>query len=131
MVKAVDIQAELSAKEVLRGRRSDRTVEEPDRYFATLAAFRDGGIFAGSFEGDSAWERHRKGDELVQVLAGRTRLTILTDEGPQVLEMTAGMLTVVPQGCWHRFSAPEGVTVLTATPQPTDEMTDGDPEPPA
>jgi hypothetical protein len=30
------------------------------------------------------------------------------------------MLTVVPQGCWHRFQAPHGVTVLTATPQPTD-----------
>ena len=131
MVKAVDIQAELAAKEVLRGRRSDRPVEEPDRYFATLAAFRDGGIFAGSFEGDSAWERHRKGDELVQVLAGRTRLTILTDEGPQVLEMTAGMLTVVPQGCWHRFSAPEGVTVLTATPQPTEHTSAEDPEQPA
>ena len=34
--------------------------------------------------------------------------------------LTAGMLIVVPQGCWHRFQAPDGVTVLSATPQPTD-----------
>ena len=30
------------------------------------------------------------------------------------------MLTVVPKGCWHRFEAPEGVTVMTATPLPTE-----------
>jgi mannose-6-phosphate isomerase-like protein (cupin superfamily) len=30
------------------------------------------------------------------------------------------MLIVVPQGHWHRFHAPAGVTLLTATPQPTD-----------
>ena len=128
MVKAVDIQAVLATKEVLRSRRPESPVDDEEKYFATLADFRDGGIFAGSFEGDSPWERHPQGDELVQVLAGRTRLTILTDAGPQELEMTAGMLTVVPQGCWHRFSAPEGVTVLTATPQPTEHTAAEHPE---
>lgn len=131
MVKAVDIQAVLATKEVLRGRSPETPMDEEEQYFATLAAFRDGGVFAGSFEGDSPWERHPQGDELVQVLAGRTRLTILTEAGPQVLEMTAGMLTVVPQGCWHRFSAPDGVTVLTATPQPTEHTAAENPEQPA
>jgi mannose-6-phosphate isomerase-like protein (cupin superfamily) len=41
--------------------------------------------------------------------------------------MTAGMLIVVPQGHWHRFHAPDGVTVLTATPQPTDHTAAADP----
>ena len=91
-----------------------------------MAPLGDGGAFAGSFQGESAWERHTKGDELVHILDGATRLTILTDEGERVLEMKAGMLTVVPQGCWHRFEAPEGVTVLTVTPQPTDHSV-GDP----
>ena len=58
------------------------------------------------------------------MLAGETELTVLTDAGEQVLHMQAGMLTVVPQGCWHRFQAPKGVTVLTATPQPTDHTAD-------
>lgn len=127
MVKAVDIKAELAGLAVLRNRGADTTAEEEAAAFATLADFREGGIFAGSFEGESPWERHGKGDELVQILAGETKLTILTDAGPQVLEMKAGMLTVVPQGCWHRFHAPGGVTVLTATPQPTDHSTAEDP----
>ena len=127
MVKAVDIGATLATLPVLRGRGVDTTEDEADAAFATLADFRDGGVFAGSFEGESPWERHGKGDELVHVLAGETTLTVLTDEGPQVLEMTAGTLAVVPQNCWHRFHAPEGVTLLTATPQPTDHSTAEDP----
>ena len=84
-------------------------------------------MFAGSFEGESPWERHGQGDELVHILAGATTLTILTDDGPTELSMTGGMLTVVPQGCWHKFNAPDGVTVLTVTPQPTDHSTAEDP----
>lgn len=127
MVKAVVIEAELAGLPVLRNRGPETTEDEASAAFATLAVFRDGGIFAGSFEGESPWERHTKGDELVQILAGETKLTILSDDGPQVLEMKAGMLTVVPQGCWHRFQAPDRVTVLTATPQPTDHSTAEDP----
>ncbi len=127
MVKAVDIEAALAGLPVLRNRGPATLEADQAAAFATLVAFRDGGIFAGRFEGESPWERHSKGDELVQILAGATKLTILSDDGPQVLEMKAGMLTVVPQGCWHRFHAPEGVTVLTATPQPTDHSTAEDP----
>ena len=127
MAKAVDIQAELAKLPVLRGRGANTSEEDAEAAFATLAPFREGGLFAGSFDGESPWERHRMGDEMVQILAGATTLTILTDEGPQVLEMKAGMVTVVPQGCWHRFNAPDGVTVLTATPQPTDHSMAEDP----
>ena len=95
--------------------------------FATLAAINNGAIFAGGFSGETPWERHINGDELVQILDGRTTLTIMTDAGPETLEMTAGMLAVVPQGAWHRFHAPDGVTVLTATPQPTEHTFAEDP----
>ena len=120
-------EATLATLPVLRGRGADTSEDEADAAFATLADFRDGGVFAGSFDGESPWERHTKGDELVHILKGRTRLTLLTDDGPQVLEMSAGMLTVVPQNTWHRFHAPDGVTVLTVTPQPTDHSTADDP----
>jgi uncharacterized cupin superfamily protein len=122
MVKAIDIQQALSRTTPLKGRRPDTSGDAAEKAFATLAKFGDGAIFAGSFEGDSPWERHGKGDEIVQVLAGETELTILTDDGETVLKLQAGMLTVVPQGCWHRFHAPKGVTVMTATPQPTDHQ---------
>ena len=127
MAKAVHIETELAKLPVMRGRTPDTPLEEEDKAFATLAELGDGGVFAGSFEGESPWERHTKGDELVHVLAGETRLTLLTEDGPQELVMTSGMLTVVPQGTWHRFQAPDGVTVLTVTPQPTDHSTAEDP----
>ncbi|MDP6705940.1 MAG: cupin domain-containing protein [Alphaproteobacteria bacterium] len=127
MIVAVDIEAELATRPLLDRRRPDTSAEDAAAAFATLAPFRDGALFAGRFRGESPWERHRKGDELVHILAGATRLTIMTDAGPEVLELKAGMLTVVPKGCWHRFQSPDGVTVLTATPQPTDHSMAEDP----
>ena len=127
MAKAVDIKAALATLPILQGRTPQTSNDEAVKSFATLAAFGDGGVFAGSFQGNSEWERHSQGDELVHVLEGETRLTLLTVDGPQEMTLTAGMLTVVPQGCWHRFHAPDGVTVLTVTPQPTDHSTAEDP----
>jgi uncharacterized cupin superfamily protein len=127
MPKAVNISDAIAALPVLRNRTPETQGPEADAAFAMLAETRDGGVFAGSFEGESAWERHNNGDELVQVLKGEARLTILTGDGRTVLEMRAGMLTIVPQGCWHKFHAPSGVTVMTMTPEPTDHSTADDP----
>jgi mannose-6-phosphate isomerase-like protein (cupin superfamily) len=127
MPKAVHVSEAIAALPVLRNRTPETQGPEAEAAFARLAETRDGGVFAGSFEGESAWERHRNGDELVQVLEGETQLTILIGAGRAVLEMKAGMLTVVPQGCWHKFHAPSGVTVLTMTPEPTDHSTADDP----
>lgn len=127
MIKAVDVAAELAALSPLRGRSASTPADEVRAAFAALAPFRDGSIFAGRFSGNTPWERHRKGDELVHVLDGAATLVIMTDEGPQSFRLTAGTLIVVPQGHWHRFEAPAGVTVLSATPQPTDHTTAEDP----
>jgi hypothetical protein len=91
MIKSVDIQAELAGRPVLRGRDKETTEAEARAAFAVLAPFRDGNIFAGSFSGESPWERHQKGDELVHILDGAATLTIMTDDGPRSFEMTAGM----------------------------------------
>lgn len=123
MVQSVDVAEVLSGVRKLENRRPDMSESELAGAFATLATLAglgEGGVFVGSFSGESAWERHGKGDELVHILDGETVLTVLTDDGPTEMRMSAGMLTVVPQGKWHRFRAPEGVTVLTVTPQPTD-----------
>ena len=32
------------------------------------------------------------------------------------------LIVIVPQGVWHHFDAPDGVTLLTATPQPTEHL---------
>ena len=127
MSRAVDIEKELSKLTFLDGRTRETTQEEEDAAFAVLAKYRDGGVFAGGFAGESPWERHPEGDELVHVLKGSARLTIMTTEGPEVSELRAGMVIVVPKGRWHRFDAPEGVTVLTVTPEPTEHTAVDDP----
>jgi len=123
MTKAASIEKALEGRPVLKGRTPFTAPEEFGPVFATLADTGRTGIFAGSFEGESAWERHRNGDELVQVLGGHATVSVLTEEGRVDLEMSAGMVTIVPQGCWHKFNSPGGVTVMTMTPQPTDHST--------
>ena len=100
---------------------------ESRKSFATLATYRDGGIFATHFSGSSGWERHPHGDEVVQILAGATRFDIIVDEAMQSLELSAGMLVVVPKGCWHRFESETGVKVMTVTPKPTQHTHVDDP----
>jgi mannose-6-phosphate isomerase-like protein (cupin superfamily) len=119
-IDAIDIRAELAGRPVLHARTKDTPDAETRAAFAVLAPFGDGSIFAGSFSGQSKRERHGEGDELVHVLDGAATLTIVTADGPRSLELRASMLVVVPQGHWHRFVAPDRVTVLTATPQPTE-----------
>ena len=123
MIRAVDVKSALAGLPALEGRSAATPSDQVKAAFAVLAPFRDGSVFAGRFSGETAWERHAKGDELVQVLDGAATLVVMTAEGPQSLALSAGMLVVVPQGHWHRFEAPGGVTVLSATPQPTEHST--------
>lgn len=126
-IRVANIEDELSTLKVLEGRTPQTTEEEIEGVFATLGIFDTGGVFTGSFVGESPWERHTAGDELVHILKGETELTIMTEDGPEILEIKAGMLTVVPKGLWHRFRSPHGVTVLTVTPHPTDHSDAIDP----
>ena len=127
MIRAVDVRSVLADLPVLHSRSVNTPADEARAAFAVLAPFRDGSVFAGSFDGETPWERHAKGDELVHVLDGAATLTIMTADGPESLELSAGMLVVVPQGHWHRFVAPTGVTLISATPQPTEHTTATDP----
>jgi len=125
VITIVDLKAELGKLSMLKGRRPDMTEADRKgtRAFATLTPFRDGNIFSAKFSGNGAWERHPNGDELVQVVEGETKFHIITEEGRQTHTLKAGMLVIVPQGLWHRFEAPDGVCLLTATPKPTEHLT--------
>jgi mannose-6-phosphate isomerase-like protein (cupin superfamily) len=125
VVTIIDLKAELGKLNMLRGRRPEMTEAERKASggFATLAPFRDGNIFSAKFAGDGAWERHPNGDELVQVVDGSTTLHIMTEDGPQSYALSAGMVVIVPQGAWHRFHSPEGVSLMAATPKPTEHLT--------
>ena len=125
MITILDLKAEFDRLTLLRGRTPQTTEVERkgSGAFATLAPFRDGNIFSAKFAGDGAWERHPNGDELVQIVDGSATLHIMTEDGPKSFALNAGMMVIVPQGTWHRFHAPEGVTVVTATPKPTEHLT--------
>ena len=125
MITILDLKAECAKLKLLRGRTPQMT--EGDRKgsggFATLAPYRDGNIFSAKFSGDGAWERHPNGDELVQIVDGSATLYIMAEDGPKTYAVSAGMLVIVPQGTWHRFHSPEGVSLMTATPKPTEHLT--------
>src|SRR5204863_9038065 len=88
-----------------------------------LATSRVGNIYTAKSSGDAAWERHPNGDEIVQIVEGATTLHIMTENGPQSFALKTGMVAIVPQNTWHRFHAPNGVSIITATPRPTEHLT--------
>jgi mannose-6-phosphate isomerase-like protein (cupin superfamily) len=119
----LDINAELGKLKMLRGRTPETPAADREGAFARLAPYRDSAINVAKFSGEGPWERHVNGDEIVQVVDGATRFHIMLDDGPQSFDLKAGMMIIVPQGKWHRFEAPDGVSLLTATPQPTQHLT--------
>jgi len=125
MITILDLKTEFAKLTLLPGRTPEMTEvqRKGSRGFATLAPFRDGNIFSAKFAGNGAWERHPNGDELVQIVDGSATLHMMTEEGPQSYAVSAGMIVIVPQGTWHRFHSADGVSVLTATPKPTEHLT--------
>ncbi|HEV2301769.1 MAG TPA: cupin domain-containing protein [Stellaceae bacterium] len=123
MITILNLAAEFAKLEMLRGRTPATPAAEREGAFARLAPYRDGAIFTAKVAGEGAWERHPQGDEIVQIVDGATILHVMTDDGPQSFPLGMGMLAIVPQNTWHRFEAPDGVSLMTATPQPTEHLT--------
>ena len=120
MPSIVDFDAELAKLTMFRGRTPASTISDRKGSTARLAAYRDGAILASKWAGRGHWEIHRGGDELVHIVEGAAILEIFDDSGPRTFELHAGMLVVNPQGTWHRFHSPKGVTLMTATPFPSE-----------
>jgi quercetin dioxygenase-like cupin family protein len=123
MTTVIDLAAELAKLTMLQGRTPQTTGADRLGTAAQLAPYGDGALFTGKFSGTGAWERHTKGDELVHIIDGSTTLDIVTGDGPpQSLALGAGTVAIVPRGAWHRFRSADGVTLMTATPLPTDHI---------
>jgi uncharacterized cupin superfamily protein len=89
--------------------------------------FNGGMISVGRFSGQSPWERHPDGDELVHVLEGEVEITVLTAEGPDQTTVAAGSVFIVPKGHWHRQLARQSVTQFGATVGATEHSDAEDP----
>jgi mannose-6-phosphate isomerase-like protein (cupin superfamily) len=125
MVAILDLKGTLGKMPMMQGRRPESTEAERKATgaFVTLAPYRDGNIYSAKFSGRAAWERHPNGDELVQIVDGSTSVDIIVDGKVETHQLGAGMTLIVPQGAWHRFHAPDGVSIVTATPRPTEHLT--------
>ena len=116
----IDLNAELAKLTMFRGRTPQSTMTERKGSAARLASYRDGVLSITKFAGKGHWEAHLAGDELIHVLEGVASLEILGEDGPQSFALRAGMIAVNPQGAWHRFQSSEGVTLMAATPFPSE-----------
>ena len=120
MPSIVDLNAEVAKLTMFR-RTPQATAAERAGSVAQMATYRDGLLLAIKASGKDHWERHLAGDELVHILDGSATLEIVCDDGPpKSFALCAGMIAVNPQGAWHRFQSSEGVTLMTATPFPSE-----------
>jgi quercetin dioxygenase-like cupin family protein len=116
----IDLNAELTKLTMFRGRTPQSTMAERKGSAARLASYRDGGLSITKFAGKGHREAHPAGDELIHVLDGAATLEFLGEDGPQSFALRSGMIAVNPQGAWHRFQSSEGVTLMAATPLPSE-----------
>jgi len=116
----IDLNAELAKLTMFRGRTPQSTMAERKGSAARLASYRDGALTTTKFAGKGHWESHLAGDELIYLLDGSATVEIVGEDGPQSFALRAGMIAVIPQGAWHRFHSAEGVTLMTATPFPSE-----------
>lgn len=97
--------------------------------FRDLAPFNEGRV--GCYwtdSGTSPWERHPDTDELLLVLEGSVRITVLPPAGGrESVEVRTGHLVVVPRGHWHRHEASGRYRELYVTPGASQTSFDDDP----
>ena len=129
MLIITDLNAEFAKLKMLGGRTPQTTAaeREENRALARLMPYKDGTIFITKFAGSGEWERHPKGEEIVQIIDGATTLHLISDGHSEAFTLSAGALVIIPQGAWHRFESADGVSLMTATAQPTDHTTVDDP----
>ena len=116
----ISITAAFSRVSFLADRTPETSDEEAEGAFTKLSEYRDGGIFIGHYAGNSQWERHSNGDEIVFVIEGETTLILLVKDSEIPNTLGQGELLVVPKNTWHRFETSKAVKIMSVTPQPTE-----------
>jgi mannose-6-phosphate isomerase-like protein (cupin superfamily) len=121
VITIIDLNGELAKLRMFRGRTPQSNSADREGSGARVATYRDSAIFTSKFAGNTSWECHPKADELVYILDGAATLDLAHgDEPPQSVALSTGMITIIPQGAWHRFHSPDGVTLMSVTPQPSE-----------
>jgi PhnB protein len=105
---------------------ADTTGEDANAAVRNVAKIGNLTLGVMSYTGQTPWERHPDGDELLLALDGELDITTLTDDGPVTRKLRAGEAFVCPQGLWHRQFAEKSVSMLYGTPIDTSESSDAD-----
>jgi quercetin dioxygenase-like cupin family protein len=97
----------------------------PDGTMRFLTAMGPWTVVLSHYSGDTNWERHPAGDELLYVMDGGLDVTALTPAGPVRTLVDAGQVFICPKGLWHR-PRPRGAAVrlLSLTPGEGTEHSD-------
>jgi PhnB protein len=98
------------------------TGEEADAAVRHVARLDELTLGVMSYTGQTPWERHPDGDELLFALDGEVEVTVLTDDGPVRETVRKGSAFVCPRGLWHRQLARESVSMLYGTATETSEV---------
>jgi len=101
---------------------AETTAAEADAAVRSIGWMNERLLGVMRFSGQTPWERHPDGDEMLQVLDGEVEITVLTATGSERVTARAGSLFICPQGLWHRQFAAAPVTILYATPVETSEV---------
>lgn len=88
----------------------------PEMTMRFLASLNQCTIGVSRFSGQSSWERHPAGDELLHFLEGEADVVTLTATGPVRSPVRAGSIFVCPRGLWHQVVPRSPVSLLFATP---------------
>jgi quercetin dioxygenase-like cupin family protein len=88
----------------------------PDGTMRFLTAMGPWTVALSHYSGDSNWERHPAGDEMLYVLDGGLEVTALTPAGPVRTQVDAGQVFICPKGLWHRPRPRGVVSLLSLTP---------------
>ncbi len=120
----ISIEDEFAKLKFFGNRSPESTDEEMRDSPSKLSDYRDGAIYITHSSGNTEWERHPVGDEIVLVVTGKTTLEMLEDDRETSNELREGDFFVVPKNIWHRFETPTNMKVWSVTPQPTDHRID-------
>ena len=125
MLQACDLEEVLDTFTFYSGHAPHTT--DTKGMFARVADFQEGSIFPVRFSDASQWERHPTGDEIGLILKSSVALTLKSAEQTGSVDPMAGMIAIVPQNTWYQFSAPDGVNLMTMTPQPAEYIEAAEP----
>ena len=86
------------------------------RCMELLGSFNGSAMGLVSFEGETGWECHPAGDELLYYLEGEAQIRLITETGEVTRTVRKGDVAQIPKGLWHTQRTISPVRLFFITP---------------